>query len=399
MQQHGYDREDVEQHLLLRAYESGLATETREGYLYVSLRNELRSLMRELATEKRGAGWTNLYLDTITDGVSPRGVDYQVMPSYQKAVGSYSERIELTPEDQCVAAEELTSRLQALPDELQQRLTSEFERMARASETSTPASVLVDTLIGSIEKITMTEKAIPDCHASVDRHAGYDMREPTCWHCAAKTTCLPLTLQLRARKDEVEKIDPEVAAVQTGVLSLEQFYARVRERQRCLDEGRSITATLDHRNPVALRTQEQRKVEAKRRAKRYLRRQPRAQAVELQSGMGTLSDQFPRPQRVHQQRMEELLNRLNLRAGRVRGRLPFQIDIGMTLIYRGRQESVEIRITSNGFEWRGWYFSSLSTACCHALRRSVSGFDLFDARFRKNCIITGSGVPGGTFHY
>lgn len=212
-------------------------------------------------------------------------------------------------------------------------------------------------------------------------------------------------------KAAAEDVDQEVAAVTRRKMTMDEVKERIVHRQSFIDKNKSVPGPLRHDAfvaPVRRRVRRARGPAPKVKLKRWKPPQPIAPAPEPKPKKEDLGPvrhyksgrKLPAHRMVSRDEMEVILEKTNAQArSGGKHRFPFDLGIGMELVLHTQHGDVVVEITAHGFSWKGELFTSISTAWCHALKRSVSGFDLFDVTKDRNCTIRGHGVPNGIFIY
>lgn len=245
---------------------------------------------------------------------------------------------------------------------------------------------------------------------------GYGPDDPKCPQCIHKVSCLLGAIDVGNVKAGAEDVDREVDGVRRKTMTMDEVKDRIVHRQSFIDKNKAVPGPLRHDAFIA---PTRRKV---RRAKgpSPQRRSPKPKVVirkpkkpgpkpkpkpPKQIDLGPTRHyksgrKLPSHRRVEREEMEKILERTNAQArNREHPRFPFDLSIGMELVHHTQRGDVVVKITENGWSWNGELFTSISTAWCHALGRSVSGFDLFDTHKGHNVSIRSPDLPGGAYVY
>lgn len=254
----------------------------------------------------------------------------------------------------------------------------------------------------------------PSCHIDLDQTMGYSSADPLCPNCIHKVSCLLGAIDVGNVRDSVEDLDSEVEAVRRRSMSMDEVKERIVHRQSFVDRGKAVPGPLRHDAfiaPVRRKVKRAKGPGPKRvppRPKPVPKPKPKKEPkpkrivnLEGPSRHYKSGRAFPSRRMAVPEEFEKILAETNrvARQGPKGPRFPFDLDVGMELVLHRPEGDLVVEITPNGFAWNGELFTSISTAWCHAMHRSVSGFDLFDVNKNRDCTIRGLGVPGGAYSY
>lgn len=256
----------------------------------------------------------------------------------------------------------------------------------------------------------------PSCHIDLDPTLGYGPNDPKCPQCIHKVSCLLGAIDVGNVRATAEEIDTEVEGVRRKTMTMDEVKERIVHRQSFIDADKSVPGPLRHDAFLAPKRRKVKRAKGPAPARRspkpkFKIRQPKKPGPKPKPkppevvNLGPVRHyksgrKLPSHRRVERSEMEQILKRTNEQArSREKPRFPFDLSIGMELVHHTQKGDVVVQITENGWCWNGELFTSISTAWCHALKRSVSGFDLFDVNKGHNVSIRGPGVPGEIYVY
>lgn len=220
------------------------------------------------------------------------------------------------------------------------------------------------------------------CHAGGPDPEGYDAEDVVCHNCLQKFTCLPAAAAapdvwaaFAAKVWRVED-DHEVCALIDRQLTYEAALARIRERERLVDDGELIPADL----LVRRITPGDRRKAAKRRPPP--RQKPRV-ARHLTARNG---GKLPLPKSIPEEEMRTVLDEKVKLGKRV------EFEYGMQIVRRmrvkdektGERREHVVTVTKNGFLYDDKLYATLSAAAQNASGTPCrSGNDWFNLRTSK----------------
>lgn len=216
----------------------------------------------------------------------------------------------------------------------------------------------------------------PECHAGGSSPEGFSEHDEACLNCPEKFSCLPLSVEKGLARSVEE--DAEVVAVTRGKLVIADALVRQQARAKFLALRQDIPQEL---LPDALReapANEQTGPVGAPPAPPTLTLVTSPHDCLPKAGARAKRNWDSAPKEISEQEMAAHLAPTRFKERGVRISQPFQLEVGMQLIRQKRDRSVVVTLRSNGFEYEGKIYPTLSAAAIASEHRSVSGNDFFN---------------------